>query len=292
MRAKSKSRCLPVGPIPRCQLLITAADLGIHQSVIGEFRLKMQGPIHAGELLDDGVLEDVVWQIYVSDGTRDTADAASLDERLGGRAEEAGYAGQVGASQEAGSVVQRPQTSQLVRRARYLEGAAARGCSPGPGLGHAAGKVVVDHNVMPAVDADARSAQRPEGPHHHLGVPVAIKRPRRADDAIVDVAQIVKHGAPAGPPPHQPDRRVCPSDFAGALGDARQPVQVNLQPGVLVAAQDDARRVDVQHEDGGVRGRDLQQPVLDGEVEQRIGGPGHVDLRLVGAMAGGGGGVG
>lgn len=68
----------------------------------------------------------------------------------------------------------------------------------------------------------------------------------------------------------------------------REAVQVNLQPGILVAAKDDAGRVDVERKDGGVRGRDLEEAVLDGEVEKGVDGFGDVDLGFVGGVGGGG----
>jgi hypothetical protein len=44
-------------------------------------------------------------------------------------------------------------------------------------------------------------------------------------------------------------------------------VQVNFQPGVLVAADDDAGAVGVEEENGRVRVGALQEVMLDGEVE-------------------------
>jgi hypothetical protein len=43
-----------------------------------------------------------------------------------------------------------------------------------------------------------------------------------------------------------------------------------LQPGILVAAKDDARRVDVESEDGGIGRRDLEEAMLYGEIEEGV----------------------
>lgn len=131
---------------------------------------------------------------------------------------------------------------------------------------------------MALVDARRGPAEAPQRADNHFCVLVAVKGRRRADDAKVDVALVVKDGAAAGATPHELDRRGCRG------GEARE---VGLDPRVLVAPKDDAGRVGVEHEYGGVGGRVLQEVMLDGEVEQRIAGAGEVDLRLVGGIDGG-----
>lgn len=137
---------------------------------------------------------------------------------------------------------------------------------------------------MSLVDARIWSSEPFQRTHNHLGVLVAVEPLRRANDAEVDVARIVKDGASSGPPAHQLDGGVTPADTGRLLGNLRKALQVDLQPGILVAAEDDAGRVDVEREDGGVRRRDLEESVLDGEVEEGVGRLGEVDLDFVGGM--------
>lgn len=115
---------------------------------------------------------------------------------------------------------------------------------------------------------------------------VAVEPLRRADDAEVDIAGIVKDGASSGSAAHQLDGGVGPADTGRLLGNLCEAAQVYLEPGVLVAAKDDAGGVDVEREDGGVGGRDLEEAVLDGEVEEGVVGLGGVDLDLVGGVGG------
>jgi hypothetical protein len=63
-------------------------------------------------------------------------------------------------------------------------------------------------------------------------------------------------------------------------------VEVDFQPGVLVAADDDAGAVGVEEEDGRVRVGPLQEVVLDGEVEVGVGRGGAVDLQAAVEMLG------
>lgn len=139
---------------------------------------------------------------------------------------------------------------------------------------------------MPLVDARVWPRQRCQRPHNHFGVLVAVEALRRADDAEVDVAGIVEDGAASGSAAHQLDGRIGPAGAGRLLRNVREAVQVDLEPGVLVAAKDDARGVDVESEDGGVGRRDLQEAVLDGEVDEGVVGAGRVDLDSVGGVRG------
>lgn len=139
---------------------------------------------------------------------------------------------------------------------------------------------------MPLVDARVRPPQRCQRPHNHFGVLVAVEALRRADDAEVDVAGIVEDGAASGSAAHQLDGGIGPAGAGRLLRDLGEAVQVDLEPGILVAAKDDARGVDVESEDGGVGRRDLQEAVLDGEVEEGVVGVGCVDLDFVGGVRG------
>ena len=111
---------------------------------------------------------------------------------------------------------------------------------------------------------------------------VPVEHGGRADDGPVDVAGVVEDGAAAGATADE-------GDFLGrrwgqALGEERV---VDFEPGVLVAAEDDAGGVGVEEEDGGGRGGGLEEGVLEGEVEEGVGGGGAVDLE--GGGEGGGG---
>lgn len=117
---------------------------------------------------------------------------------------------------------------------------------------------------------------------------IPIKPFRRANHAKIDITRIVKNSTASRSPTHQLDRRISPANTRRLLGNLREAVQVDLQPGILVAAKDDAGRVDVEREDGRVGGRDLEEAVLDGEVEEGVGGFGEVDLGFVGGVGCGG----
>ena len=172
-------------------------------------------------------------------------------------------------------MVQRAQARQLVGRAGDLEGAA---------LVLARGRCVHD-DVVALVDACVGPAEAPQRADDHLGVPVAVEDGRRADDAEVDVALIVEDRAATRAAPDEPHSLVMAA--AAGVGQARE---VGLQPGVLVAAEDDAGGVAVQQQHDGVRRRGLQQVVLDGEVDEGVARAEDVDLRLVGGVGGGVGG--
>lgn len=87
--------------------------------------------------------------------------------------------------------------------------------------------------------------------------------------------------------------RIRPRPLPAALviGDQAvavlEQVEVHLDPGVLVAADDDARPVCVQEQDDGVGGRLQEQEVLDGQVQVRVCGPRDVHLDFVGGVGDG-----
>jgi hypothetical protein len=63
-------------------------------------------------------------------------------------------------------------------------------------------------------------------------------------------------------------------------------VQVDFEPGVLVAADDDAGAVGVEEEDRCVGVGALEEVVFDGEVEVGVCGGGAVDLEGAGKVLG------
>lgn len=193
----------------------------------------------------------------VADGAAHALDAAGARVRRGGPAEQGADARQVRRREQAGAVVEGAQAGELVGGPRDLE-------PRGGGVG-----IVRNDNVVPRVDVRPVYAQRAQRPHDHGGVPVAVKDARGADDAVVDVAAVVEDGAAAGAAADEADLLLVGQP-------APHEAEVRLDPGVLVPAEDDARVVDVQEQDGGVGVRVLQQKVLGREVQVRV-----VDVRRV-----------
>ena len=131
----------------------------------------------------------------------------------------------------------------------------------------------VEDDVVARVHGRAGRAEGVQGAHDHEGVRVAVEGRRRRDDAVVRVALVVEDGAAARAAADEVDARL----WAGG-GRVAQEGEGRLDPGVLVAPDDDAGAVGVEEEDGGGGGGVGEEVVLDGEVEVGVGAAGDVDL--------------
>lgn len=127
---------------------------------------------------------------------------------------------------------------------------------------------------------------------------VAVEDGRRADNAEVDVAAVVEDGAAAAPAAHKGNVAAGGGAGHGVVdgGEVVEEAEVDLEPGVLVAADDYAWVVGVEEEDAGVWVRVLQQEVLCREIEVGVVAARRVDLDAACGVCGlrvpGGGGEG
>jgi len=58
-------------------------------------------------------------------------------------------------------------------------------------------------------------------------------------------------------------------DFAKSCRSVQQ-TQIDLQPWILISADDHARPIDVEEEDRRVGRRPFEEEILDAEIEERI----------------------
>ncbi|KJR84029.1 uncharacterized protein SPSK_00325 [Sporothrix schenckii 1099-18] len=206
-----------------------------------------------------GALDVLAHQRHIPHGRPHRRHAASLEVRCRGRrTQQARHSGQV-RSQQTGAVVQSPSVRQLVRRSGDLVLAdVVRTTGP-------------HHNVVPLVDPCAGDTERLQGACNHQCMLVAVEAGRRNVHAPVGIAGVVVHRAATGAAAdqlHVAERR-CLWNTCGPC-PCRQLVEVHLGPGVLVAADDDARRIAVQQQQAALRVRTLKEPVLNGQVGIRI----------------------
>lgn len=124
---------------------------------------------------------------------------------------------------------------------------------------------------MPAVDGHVLDAQTTERADDHLGVCVAVKVCGRADDGVIHVPLVMEDGAAPAAAADEVD------GIVGAVWGSEEG-EVDLEPGVLVAAYDYAGPVGVEEEDGRVGVCCLEEVVLDREVDVGRAGVGDVDL--------------
>lgn len=237
--------------------------------------LHVRAAVHGDELVLDSPDEVTSRQAHVPDPAPHALDPAGLDVRLGRRPEHAADVGHVGRVEEARAMVQRPQPGELIGRARDLEGRRGQGRGRGAAVLGGNSVVIDDDDIVPLVHPRGPHVQGPEGPHHHLGVLVAVEARGGEDDAVVDIAPVVEDGPSAGAPADEGDltaaAAIIPATALAGLGaEPLKKTEVHLQPGVLVPADDDAGVVGVQEEHGGLRVRVLEQEVLGREVEVGI----------------------
>ena len=108
---------------------------------------------------------------------------------------------------------------------------------------------LIKDNIMALVDSGAFDAQPAECAHGHLSVFVAGEVGARAGDTPVNIAFVVEDSAAAGAPSHKVDvangRRLRVAEAAAVARRDFQDAQIDLQPWVLVAPDDNARPVRV-----------------------------------------------
>lgn len=108
---------------------------------------------------------------------------------------------------------------------------------------------LVEHDVVALVDARARDAVRAQRAHDHFRVLVARESGGRADDGPVHVAGVVEHGTTATAAADEVDGRGEAGggeDMVGGLvGGGVEEREVDFEPGVLVAADDNTGAVGV-----------------------------------------------
>lgn len=124
----------------------------------------------------------------------------------------------------------------------------------------------IQHDVVAFIHARPVHAQASQRAHDHLHALVAREALRWTDDGPVDISGIVEDSAAAASAPHELDGA---GGCAIGEGDAiAEGVQVDFEPGVLVAADDYGGGIDVEEENGGGGRRGEEEMVFEGEVEE------------------------
>lgn len=78
---------------------------------------------------------------------------------------------------------------------------------------------------------------------------VAVKFCGRANHAKVYISAVVKDGTAAGASPDEGDVAACVGLGVGDGGEVVEETEIDFQPGILVAADDDARVIGVEEQD-------------------------------------------
>ena len=188
-------------------------------------------------------------------------------------------------------MMQSASSGQLVCGAGYLERPRLRTLADCVGRGMSIRWVAVmplvtliKDDIMPLVDPGAFDAQAAERAHSHLSMFVAGEVSARTGDAPIDVALVVEDSAAAGAPSHKVDvangRRFGVAEAPALARRDLEDAQIDLQPRVLVAPDDDARPVRVEEEHNRVGRRVSQNVVLDAEIHEGVGAARNVALEL------------
>lgn len=261
---------------------VVARVVAVEEDLVVALLAPLAGAVDVPELLHDGLghgLLDPNPRLRVGRPRQirhvasDALDALGLDQAPAFASQQRRDVGQVRAREQQGAVVEGPPLGELERAAADLEP-----LERVVGGSHDNVVAVVDSQLAEPVSR----SQRRQGTHHHLGLRAAFERLCVGhDDRVVQVPMVVEHRAAAAPASDQIDRDpgcggiVTPDSSLErlvlfGLQSVIQPLDVRLEPRILIPSYHDAWSVRVKQEDARGRVRIGEDVVLDGEVVVRI----------------------